>query len=464
MLGVHGHPDAGRSATATTAGFASGSRRTNRARGCGEGLHLRVRLRRAPRSPTRPRRSAAGRADRVVVAAGYLVEPDQFALFDAGRALATDGAARPFSAGRERAAARRRGGRASCWSRCAARGTREVLAEVAGWGRAGDAHHVVPAATRTAPGWPGRSAPRCAGPGARRTRSATSTPTPPARTRRRRRGRRPAPGPRRGTRRSRSAPRSPCTGTALEGSGLLELVVTVARRCAGGRAAGRTPATSAPTRPAPRPDPRRAARRPASPYALSVNAAFGGANTALLVDDERRASGRTRRATPAHARAWQTAAWPTPPAIAGVRGLLVQPAGRRPSPSGACTAGTEARRPPRTRGAHRGRAGQRAAATRAATAHVAPRGRRRHPGRPAAVLPVRAQQRRRARRGPLGTARARWSASARPATRRADGLAARRLLIADGDADEVLVVLVEQAPTRRGVRAIALLVSEGESR
>ena len=77
-----------------------------------------------------------------MVAAGYLVEPDQFALFDAGRALAVDGAVRPFSAGRRglllgdgvaavvlesSTAARRRGA--------------EPLATVAGWGRAGDAFH-----------------------------------------------------------------------------------------------------------------------------------------------------------------------------------------------------------------------------------------------------------------------------------------------------------------------------------
>ena len=34
---------------------------------------------------------ALGRAERVVVAAGYLVDSDQFALFDAGRALAPGG-------------------------------------------------------------------------------------------------------------------------------------------------------------------------------------------------------------------------------------------------------------------------------------------------------------------------------------------------------------------------------------
>ncbi len=43
---------------------------------------------------------ARGLADRVIVAGGYLVDPDQFALFDAGRALASDGQVRPFSAGR----------------------------------------------------------------------------------------------------------------------------------------------------------------------------------------------------------------------------------------------------------------------------------------------------------------------------------------------------------------------------
>ncbi len=87
---------------------------------------------------------AHGRAERVVVVSGYLVESDQFALFDAGRALATDGQVRPFSAGRtgillgdgvgavvmeSATAARRRGA--------------TVLARMAGWGRAGDAYHVV---------------------------------------------------------------------------------------------------------------------------------------------------------------------------------------------------------------------------------------------------------------------------------------------------------------------------------
>src|ERR1700722_2648317 len=43
----------------------------------------------------------AGRAERVIVAAGYLVDADSFWLFDAGRTLANDGQVRPFSAGRQ---------------------------------------------------------------------------------------------------------------------------------------------------------------------------------------------------------------------------------------------------------------------------------------------------------------------------------------------------------------------------
>lgn len=85
----------------------------------------------------------SGRAERVVVAAGYLVEPDMFAVFDAGRALSRTGTARPFSQGRDglllgdgvvaavvesAAVARRRDA--------------DVLALLAGWGRAGDAYHV----------------------------------------------------------------------------------------------------------------------------------------------------------------------------------------------------------------------------------------------------------------------------------------------------------------------------------
>ncbi|HEU5426038.1 MAG TPA: beta-ketoacyl synthase N-terminal-like domain-containing protein [Actinocrinis sp.] len=86
---------------------------------------------------------ARGRVSRVVVAAGYLVDPDQFALFDAGRALAPDGRVRPFSA--------RRGGLLLGdgvgavvieSAAAAARHGVKTLARLAGWGRAGDAYHV----------------------------------------------------------------------------------------------------------------------------------------------------------------------------------------------------------------------------------------------------------------------------------------------------------------------------------
>jgi len=85
---------------------------------------------------------ARGRVDRVVVAAGYLVESDQFALFDAGRVLADDGQVRPFSAGRRGLLLGDGVGAVVIESGESARVRRApVLARVAGWGRAGDAYH-----------------------------------------------------------------------------------------------------------------------------------------------------------------------------------------------------------------------------------------------------------------------------------------------------------------------------------
>jgi len=80
---------------------------------------------------------AHGDAERVIVAAGYLVEPHQFALFDAGRALAVDGAVRPFSKGRKGLLL----GDGVAAVVLEAR-PREPLAWIRGWGRAGDAYHV----------------------------------------------------------------------------------------------------------------------------------------------------------------------------------------------------------------------------------------------------------------------------------------------------------------------------------
>lgn len=87
---------------------------------------------------------ARGHADRVVVAGGYLVERDQFALFDAGRVLADDGQVRPFSAGRRGLLLGDGVGAVVIESLQAARARRAPpLARLAGWGRTGDAYHPV---------------------------------------------------------------------------------------------------------------------------------------------------------------------------------------------------------------------------------------------------------------------------------------------------------------------------------
>jgi 3-oxoacyl-(acyl-carrier-protein) synthase len=85
-----------------------------------------------------------GRADRVVVAGGYLVDSDQFALFDAGRVLAVDGQVRPFSAGRRGLLLGDGIGAVVIESLESARARgAPPLARLAGWGRTGDAYHPV---------------------------------------------------------------------------------------------------------------------------------------------------------------------------------------------------------------------------------------------------------------------------------------------------------------------------------
>jgi 3-oxoacyl-[acyl-carrier-protein] synthase II len=87
---------------------------------------------------------ARGHADRVVVAGGYLVECDQFALFDAGRVLADDGQVRPFSAGRRGLLLGDGVGAVVVESLRVARARgAPPLARLAGWGRTGDAYHPV---------------------------------------------------------------------------------------------------------------------------------------------------------------------------------------------------------------------------------------------------------------------------------------------------------------------------------
>jgi 3-oxoacyl-(acyl-carrier-protein) synthase len=220
--------------------------------------------------------------DRVVVAAGYLVESDQFALFDSGQALAADGAVRPFSAGRQGlllgdavAAVVLESGAAA-----AARG-HQPATELVGWGRAGDAYHPCQ------PVPDGRGLARAIEAALRRAdisehaigyvnANATGTllsDTAEAAALHRALG--------------SAAARVPISSTkavhghALEASGLLELVITVLSL-----QAGKLPVNAGYLAPddSCELDVILASPRPvAAPYALSLNSAFGGANTALLV-------------------------------------------------------------------------------------------------------------------------------------------------------------------------------------
>lgn len=224
----------------------------------------------------------SGRVDRVVVAAGYLVSEDDFALFDAGRALAADGTVRPFSSGRcglllgdgvaavvlEAAPAAARRGVAS-------------LARLAGWGRAGDAYHSCrPQPAGTGTGRAVRAALRRAGlrPEDVGYVNAHGTATPandPAESN----GLRLALGEHAG--RVPVSSTKSVHGHTLEAAGLVELVATVlALR------EGRLPVNAGFL--GADPDcPLNLVlddRRHRSRYALSLNIAFGGANTALLVE------------------------------------------------------------------------------------------------------------------------------------------------------------------------------------
>lgn len=225
---------------------------------------------------------ASGSLDRAVVAAGYLVEPGNFALFHAGRALAKDGRIRPFSAGRQGTllgdgvaavvlepapAARSRGAR--------------VLARVAGWGRSGDAYHVCqPRPDGTGLARAVDSALRRAGVApadvgyinANGTGTTQSDAAEAAGLRR-------ALGDHAGTVPVSST--KSVHGHALEASALLELVVTVLalRSSLLPVNAGFLAADADCELDLVLDEPRAAQPQ----YALSVNFAFGGANTALLV-------------------------------------------------------------------------------------------------------------------------------------------------------------------------------------
>ncbi|WP_344412598.1 beta-ketoacyl-[acyl-carrier-protein] synthase family protein [Amycolatopsis minnesotensis] len=224
---------------------------------------------------------ADGRVDSAICAGGYLVEVENQAKFDSGWALAKDGTLRPFSAGRsglllgdgaaavvlESAdAAHRRGAPA--------------LARVSGWGMASDAHHVA----RPHPEARGlvaasRLALRRAGARYVDYVNAHGTGTKHndiAETR----GFHELFGPAAAAVPISSTKGS--TGHLLEGSGAVEFVIALTAL-----RSGIVPPTAGFTEPDPACDldyvPNEAREAPLR-RVLSVNAAFGGANTALVLE------------------------------------------------------------------------------------------------------------------------------------------------------------------------------------
>ncbi|WP_460660360.1 beta-ketoacyl synthase N-terminal-like domain-containing protein [Kribbella swartbergensis] len=219
-----------------------------------------------------------GQADRIVVAAGYLVEPDQYALFDAGRALSDDQTVRPFSLNR-------RGLLLGDGVAAVVLQAGEGVAEVVGWARAGDAYHPcqpapdgrgLAAAIQSALHRAGLAPDDIGYINANATGTTFSDAAEAAainhtfgQTHRVGSGGVPV-----------SSTKS-VHGHALEASGLVEFVVTVqALR------EGKLPVNAGFLEP----DPDCAldlildAPRPAlSPYGMTLNSAFGGANTALVV-------------------------------------------------------------------------------------------------------------------------------------------------------------------------------------
>lgn len=227
---------------------------------------------------------SSGRIDVAVCAGGYLVEEETFGKFDSGRALSRDGTVRPFSADRsglllgdgvavvvlESAEhARRRGAR--------------PLASVTGWGAATDAHHIAqPHPEGAGLARAARQALRLAGDpdgtalGYVNAHGTGTKYNDGAETR--------------GLRaafpdRAESIPVSSTkstTGHLLEAAGVVEFVITLLALTD-----GVLPPTAGFTAPDPECDLDYVPNRPRPAdlrRALTVNAAFGGANTALVLE------------------------------------------------------------------------------------------------------------------------------------------------------------------------------------
>ena len=285
LIALHGDPDLARAGDVERAAHSAGAYATRVALAAGLSGTARAYTSACVASSTAVADAASvvshGRAERVVVAAGYLVESDQFAIFDAGRALAVDGQVRPFSAGRKgmllgdgvgavvvesASAARRRGATA--------------LGRVCGWGRAGDAYHVV------APRPDGAGLARAIGTALHRAgigpeflgyvnaHGSGTAGSDAAETVALRRAL------------GEAADTTPVSSTksvhgqALEASGLLEFIITL-----GTLSAGKLPVNAGFLGPDETcaldvvTEPRAGTPR----YAMTVNSAFGGAHTALVV-------------------------------------------------------------------------------------------------------------------------------------------------------------------------------------
>jgi 3-oxoacyl-(acyl-carrier-protein) synthase len=224
---------------------------------------------------------SSGQAERVLVVAGYLVDADYFVIFDVGRALSRSGSVRSFSRGRDgmllgdavaavllesAGAAQRRGA--------------PQFGLVTGWGRAGDAYHVcqprpdgagLARAIGAALSRAGLPADRIGYVNANGTGTAQSDAAESAGLRRALGGH------------ARQVPVSSTKsahGHALEASALLELIITMLAL-----QHGRLPVNASFLDR----DPDCALNLVLGPasadaeYALSVNVAFGGSSTALVV-------------------------------------------------------------------------------------------------------------------------------------------------------------------------------------
>lgn len=227
---------------------------------------------------------SSGRTEVAVCAGGYLVEEETFGKFDSGRALSRDGVVRPFSADRT-GLLLGDGGAAVVLESAehARRRDARPLAGVVGWGAATDAHHIaqphpdgvgLARATRQAlrlagdPDGSGLGYVNAHGTGTRYNDGAET------------RGLRAAL-----RERAESIPVSSTkstTGHLLEAAGIVEFVITMLALTE-----GVLPPTANFTRADPECDLDYVPNRPRQTdlrRALTINAAFGGANTALVLE------------------------------------------------------------------------------------------------------------------------------------------------------------------------------------